>query len=166
MSSLIDPSTSAPPRSPGRDVRQIDPRGLRFAAAVTTAVLAVALVAVGTPIGAVALSIQAVVFALGSLVGLGAQPYGVFFRRVIRPHLEAPTELEDPAPPRFAQAVGLIFVLIAGAALALGSLTVVTVALAAALAAAFLNAAFGYCLGCEFFLIAKRVTSRLAPARI
>jgi hypothetical protein len=34
------------------------------------------------------------------------------------------------------------------------------VATAAALAAAFLNAAFGYCLGCEMYLLVRRVTVR------
>jgi hypothetical protein len=32
--------------------------------------------------------------------------------------------------------------------------------IAAAFAAAFLNAAFGFCLGCEVYLLARRVISR------
>jgi len=163
MSSLIDPSTAASSLAPAPYARRIDARGLRFGAAITTVVLAVALVGVGTLIGAIALATQTVVFSLGALVGLQAQPYGVLFRRVVRPRLGPATVWEDESPPRFAQAVGLGFVLVADAALVVGATPVATVAIAAALAAAFLNAAFGYCLGCEFFLIAKRLTSRRTP---
>ena len=164
MSSLIDPSTSAPSLAPPSDARRIDVRGPRFGAALTTVVLAIALIGVGTALGAIAIATQTVVFALGALVGLQAQPYGLLFRRVVRPRLGPTTEWEDEAPPRFAQAVGLVFVLVADAAVVVGATPVATVAIAAALAAAFLNTAFGYCLGCEFYLIAKRLTSRRTPA--
>ena len=139
---------------------QVDPRGPRFGAAVTTVVLALALVFVGTAFGTVLLAWQTLVFALGALVGLHAQPYGIFFRRVVRPRLAPPAELEDAAPPRFAQAVGLIFLVVALLAALLGATTVATIAIAFALAAAFLNAAFGFCLGCEMFLLGKRLAAR------
>src|SRR5664279_2904240 len=87
----------------------IDPRGPRFGAAITSVVLAVTLLlGPGTP-ALVLLVLQTAVFALGSLVGLSAQPYGVVYRRLVRPRLSKPTELEDPRPPRFAQTVGLVF---------------------------------------------------------
>ncbi len=92
---------------------QIDPRGPRFGGAVTTVVLALALVLVGTTAGTVLVAWQTLVFALGAIVGLHAQPYGIVFRKVIRPRLAPPAELEDAAPPRFAQAVGLGFLVVA-----------------------------------------------------
>ncbi len=134
----------------------IDPRGPRFGAAITTAVLAVTLLTIPSPVSFVLLAWQTLVFALGSLVGLHAQPYGVLYRRVVRPRLGAPTELEDPAPPRFAQTVGLGFALVGLAGLVTGVTVVAYVAVGFALAAAFLNAAFDYCLGCEVYLLGQR----------
>ena len=139
---------------------QVDPRGPRFGAAVTTVVLAVALVLVGTTAGTVLVAWQTVVFGLGAFVGLGAQPYGWVFRRFVRPRLAPPAELEDAAPPRFAQAVGFVFAGVALVALLGGATVVATVALALALAAAFLNAVFAFCLGCEMYLIGKRLAHR------
>jgi hypothetical protein len=139
---------------------QVDPRGPRFGASVTTVVLAAALIFIGTTLGTVLIAWQTVVFALGALVGLQAQPYGIFFRRVVRPRLSPPAELEDAAPPRFAQAVGLGFLVVALLAALVGATAVTTVALAFALAAAFLNAAFGFCLGCEMYLLGQRLAHR------
>lgn len=139
---------------------QVDPRGPRFGAAVTTVVLALAIVLVGSTVGTVLIAWQTLVFALGAIVGLHAQPYGVFFRKVVRPRLAPPAELEDAAPPRFAQAVGLAFLVVALVAALVGATTVATIALAFALAAAFLNAVFGFCLGCEMFLLFKRLAAR------
>jgi len=129
---------------------QIDARGPRFGAAITTVVLALTLLSIPSPVSLVLLAVQTVVFALGALVGLHAQPYGVLFRTVVRPRLGAPTEFEDPAPPRFAQSVGLVGLLTGITALAY-------VAVAFALGAAFLNAAFNFCLGCEMYLLGRRV---------
>ena len=136
---------------------QVDPRGPRFGGAVTTVVLAVALVLVGTTAGTALIAWQTLVFALGALIGLHAQPYGIVFRHLIRPRLGPPAELEDAAPPRFAQAVGLVFLLVALLASLLGVTALATVAVAFALAAAFLNAAFDFCLGCEVYLLARRL---------
>ena len=138
---------------------QIDPRGARFGAGITTVVLAVGLVTQSAWV----LGFQTVVFALGAVLGLRAAPYGWVYRVLVRPRLGPPAELEDEAPPRFAQAVGLAFALVATLGFALGAPVVGTVATAFALAAAFLNAAFGYCLGCEVYLLARRVTHRSTP---
>ena len=136
---------------------QIDPRGPRFGGAVTTVVLAAALILAGTTAGTLLVAWQTVVFALGALVGLQAQPYGIVFRRVVRPRLGPPAELEDAAPPRFAQAVGLGFLVVALVALLAGAIIVASIAIAFALAAAFLNAAFDFCLGCELYLLGRRL---------
>lgn len=141
--------------SPSRPT--VDPRGPRFGAAVTTVVLAIALVLMGTTAGTVLVAWQTIAFALGALVGLQAQPYGIVFRRFVRPRLSPPAEMEDAAPPRFAQAVGLVFMVVALIALLAGATPVATVAVALALAAAFLNAAFNFCLGCEMYLMWARL---------
>jgi hypothetical protein len=137
----------------------IDPRGPRFAAAVTTVVLAVVLVTGSAWL----LAAQTVVFAVGAFAGLHRSPYGVLFRRFVRPRLAPPAELEDAAAPRFAQLVGFGFALVGTVALVAGATVVGQVAVAAALAAAFLNAAFGFCLGCEVYLIGRRVLAGSTP---
>jgi len=148
----LDSRTTAP--APAR--RPIDARGPRFGAVITTVVLAVTLLTIPSTLSLVLLSLQTVAFALGSLVGVHAQPYGVLFRKVVRPRLGAPTKLEDPAPPRFAQTVGLGFALVGLVGLVTGATTLAYVAVGFALGAAFLNAAFDFCLGCEMYLLGKR----------
>jgi hypothetical protein len=91
---------------------------------------------------------------------VGRSPYGVLFRRVVRPRIGPPTAFESPRPPRFAQAVGLVFAGVGLVGLTLGPHWLGLAATGAALAAAFLNAAFGYCLGCEMYLLVRRVTVR------
>ncbi len=150
------PSTNTAARV--RGARQVDPRGPRFGAVITTVVLALILVlGPESGIALALLAIQTLVFAAGAVLGLGAQPYGWVFRRFVRPRLGPPAELEDQAPPRFAQAVGLAFALVGALGLLTGISAVFYVAIGAALAAAFLNAAFNICLGCEMYLIGKRL---------
>lgn len=127
----------------------VDPRGPQFAAGVTAVVLVVALVLDS----ALLLVAQTVVFGLGVA---GRSPYVWLYRTFVRPRLGPPAELEDVRPLRFAQTVGLAFGLVALAGLALGLTAVTVAAAAAALAAAFLNAAFGVCLGCEAYLLLQR----------
>ena len=86
--------------------------------------------------------------------------WGVVFRKLICPRLTPPTELEDAAPPRFAQLVGFAFLAVALVATVIGASAVAVIAIALALGAAFLNAAFNFCLGCEMYLISKRVLVR------
>lgn len=84
------------------------------------------------------------------------QPWAVLFRTVVRPRLAPPAELEDPRPPRFAQGVGL-FVVGLGLVLHLAGVPLaLPIATAAAFVAAFLNAAFGFCLGCQIYLLLRR----------
>jgi Domain of unknown function (DUF4395) len=132
---------------------QIDPRAPRFAAWVTSAVLAVVLV---TGSGWL-LAAQAAVFAIGALAGLRWSPYSLVYRHLIAGRLGPPAELEPAAPPRFAQAVGLLFAIVGTVGYLTGVTLLGVAATAAALAAAFLNAAFGYCLGCELYLIIRRI---------
>jgi hypothetical protein len=159
----LDTSAGTTPASAadcGRTV--VDVRGPRFGGAVTTVVLGIVLLTIPSPVSVALLVVQTIAFALGSLVGLQAQPYGIVFRRVVRPRIGEATEFEDAAPPRFAQTVGLGFALIGLVSLLAGVTIVAYVAIAFAFAAAFLNAAFAFCLGCEVYLIGKRVLARRA----
>ncbi|MFT4234300.1 MAG: DUF4395 domain-containing protein [Microbacterium sp.] len=159
----------------------IDPRGPRFAAAITSALLLVSvfLAAIGasprassvtlgeraTDAGFLALLVVALLFVWG-VASPSTAPWGQIFRRAIRPRLAPPTELEDPRPPRFAQGVGL-FVTALGLLLHLvGVPWALVIAAAAAFIAAFLNAAFGYCLGCQIYLLLVRagILGRTRPA--
>lgn len=141
---------------------KIDARGPRFGAAVTTVVLAIAFLTIGSPLATGLLVIQAIVFGLGALVGPHVQPYGLFFAKVVRPRLAPATEFEAPQPPRFAQAVGLGFAVAALIGVVLGAQLLTTIAVGFALAAAFLNAAFNFCLGCEMYLLIRRFSTPAA----
>jgi Domain of unknown function (DUF4395) len=131
----------------------IDPRGARFGAAASTVVLALVLVTSSAWL----LAAQALVFAVGAILGLRYAPYGMMFRRLIRARLGPPREMEPEPPPRFAQGVGAVFSVIGVTGYATGTTALGMAATAAALAAAFLNAAFGFCLGCEVYLMIQRI---------
>jgi len=134
---------------------EIDARGPRFSAALTTVVLALALVTGSVWIA----TFQAVVFAIGAINGPQFTPYAFIYRTLIKPRLKSPLRTEDVRPPKFAQSIGLLFALVALAGAATGISVVFTVAIAAALAAAFLNAAFDFCLGCQVYLLLARLRS-------
>ena len=143
------------------DTSVVDPRALRFTAAITAAVLALVLV-LPSPWREVLLAVQTGVFALGVFVSLSASPWAWLFRTAVRPRIGAPARTEDSRPPRFAQAVGLAFTLIGLVALATGLTTVGLVAVGFALVAALLNATTGFCLGCELYLTTRRLARPLA----
>jgi Domain of unknown function (DUF4395) len=132
---------------------KVDPRGQRCNAALSAVVLALVLITGSAWLFAA----QAVVFGIGAVFGLRYSPYGYIYRALIRPRLGPPAELEAEAPPRFAQGVGLVFGIIGVIGYATGVAPLGMAAAAAALAAAFLNAAFGFCLGCEMYVLIKRV---------
>ncbi|MCK9899192.1 hypothetical protein CC117_03135 [Parafrankia colletiae] len=134
----------------------VDPRGPRFAAAVTVVVLAAAIIT-GSPWVLLA---QAAVFAVGSLAGIRHAPYGLVFRYLIRPRLGPPAEMEAEAPPRFAQTVGLMFTLVGAVGLLAGVPALGYTLAAFAFVAAFLNAVFGLCLGCRMYLVLRSITAK------
>ena len=135
---------------------QVDPRGLRVAAAITAVVLALVLIT-PEPVALTLLVLQTVVFAIGAVVSLQRSPYAIFFAKVVRPRIGAPAELEDARPPRFAQVVGLTFAVVALAGFAFGAPAVGYAATAFAFVAALLNASVGLCLGCEVYLALRRM---------
>jgi Domain of unknown function (DUF4395) len=132
---------------------QLDVRAPRFAAAVTTVVLIAVLI---TGSGWLALA-QAAVFAIGA-ANIRLAPYGLIFRKLLASRLGPPTAFEPAEPVRFAQGVGFGFAAVAAVAYLSDAALFGVVAAGAALAAAFLNAAFGLCLGCEAYLLIRRAT--------
>jgi len=134
------------------NVNLIDARGPRFSAVITTLVLAAALVTHST----VLIAIQLVVFAIGAFAGPAKTPYAFLFKKFVKPRLKGEAPTEDARPPQFAQSVGLIFTVVALAGSLLSIPALIIVAVGFALFAAFLNAAFNFCLGCEIYLLALR----------
>jgi hypothetical protein len=151
-SAAVPAGTAA--RPPG-----IDPRGPRFSAAITSVLLlAVVVLGVGgfDQAALALLAVLAALFAWGAAAGVARHPFGALFRVLVRPRLAPPVELEDPRPPTFAQSVGFVVTVIGVVLGVLGVAAAVPVAAAAAFVAAFLNAAFGYCLGCQLYLLLVR----------
>jgi hypothetical protein len=153
---------------------KIDPRGPRFGAGITTVILLLVVILglQAAPVAGVLdaswwlLLFACVMFAWGTVLGPARHPYGLFFRAVIRPKLTAPKYLEPETPPRFAQGVGL---LVSGVGLVLHLVGVpygLVAAASAAFIAAFLNAVFGLCLGCELYGVLLRLglTGKKKPA--
>lgn len=153
-------------RSPGPTrPDQVDVRGPRFTAWVTTGVLAGILLVAGVdgPAAAVLLAAQAVVFAVGAVAGPRLHPYGKLFATFVAPRLGPVTEREPVPPLKFAQFVGFVFATVGAAGFAFGITALGLVATAFALAAAFLNAAFGICLGCRLYPIVVRLRRTPSP---
>jgi len=134
----------------------IDARGPRFSASITTIVLATALVTHNVWV----LVAQGVVFLVGATFGPQFTPYGLIFKNFIKPALKKEAPTEDVRPPKFAQSVGLVFALVGIFGAVVDRSLIFATATSFALAAAFLNAAFNYCLGCEMYLILVRTTTR------
>ena len=134
----------------------IDVRGPRFSAAITVIVLAIALATQNAWV----LALQAVVFAIGAIRGPQFTPYAFIFKRLVKPRLRGEVVTEDSRPPQFAQTVGFIFALVGLLGAAIGSSLVFGIAVGFALAAAFLNSVFNYCLGCEMYLLVLRIRTR------
>lgn len=146
----------------------IDPRSPRFGAGITAVLLlVVVLLGLTTPLGATLparatepafllfVAITAL-FAWGAFAGVQRHPYGAIFRALIRPRLAAPTTLEDPVPPTFAQGVGFGISLLALTLHLIGVPFGLVIAASAAFVAAFLNSVFAYCLGCQIYLLLVR----------
>ncbi|WP_305093968.1 DUF4395 domain-containing protein [Prescottella sp. R16] len=145
--------------TPTLTAQQVDVRGPRFAAWVTTAVLVIVLIVstVSPLVAGILLAAQAVVFAIGALAGPRRSPYGRLFAAVVSPRLGPVTEREPVAPLRFAQLVGLVFAAVGTVGFLAGAGLVGAVATGFALFAALLNAAFGVCLGCQIYPLVARL---------
>jgi hypothetical protein len=138
----------------------IDPRGPRFGAGITGILLLVviALSLTGLQLAAlIVFTVITLIFAWGAFAGIRRHPYGFLFKKLIRPRLKPPTELEDPIPPTFAQGVGFAITLIGLVLTLVGLPLALPIAAALAFIAAFLNSVFGYCLGCQIYLLLVRL---------
>lgn len=158
---------AAQPGQPG-----IDPRGPRFGATITVITLIIELVrllssnnglstsnSIGTnwvtPAGLL-LSFIVLVFGIGAFAGIQNHPYGFLFKKLVRPRLQAPSELENPKPPTFAQLIGFIIAAAGLVFLVLGISVGAIIAVAFAFVAAFLNSVFNFCLGCQIYVLLVR----------
>jgi len=140
----------------------IDPRGPRFGATITNVLsIVIFFFALDSdPINQSAayllLVLAAALFAVGAFFGTSSHPYAWLYKKLVRPRLSAPKELEDPRPPQFAQAVGLFVAAVGIVLQAVGVTYGVTIAAAALFVATTLQAYFAYCLGCQIYLALKR----------
>lgn len=139
----------------------IDPRGPRFGAALTAILLIVAIV-LGPGAGTIVLSVVVVSFLLGAVRGAQGTWQGLLFAKIVRPRLTPPADLEAPEPPQFAQVVGLVITGVGLGLTLLGLSWALTVFGVLALVAAALNALTGFCLGCEIYLLLRRLATARA----
>ena len=139
-----------------KSVPLIDARGPRYTAALTTLVLSAALITESNLI----IGFQFAVFLSAVLFGLRRSIYGFLYRNLIQPRLSGPVPSEYESAPRFAQLIGALFAFTALIGGLTGNTAVFLIATGFALAAAFLNAAFGFCLGCQMYLLILRATKR------
>ena len=154
---------------------QIDPRGPRFGAGITSVLLLITLAlallepGLGTTLADRAsepafllLAVLTLLFGWGAVAGVSKHPYGIVFRALVRPRLAPPAFTESEKPPTFAQLIGF---LVAGTGVVLHLVGVpygLVIATGAAFLASFLNAVFAYCLGCEIYALLVR--AKLIPA--
>ena len=138
----------------------IDARGPRYSAGITTTVLALALITESNYL----IGFQFAVFLSAVLFGLRRSIYGIIYRNLIQPRLSGPVPSENEAAPRFAQLIGALFAFVALLGGVTGNTAVFLTATSFALVAAFLNAAFGFCLGCQMYLLLVRFKSKFARA--
>ena len=134
-------------------MQMIDARGPRWSAGLTSIVLIIAL----TTRSPIVIIIQLIQFAIGAFAGPPKSPYAWLYKKFVQPHLSKTFDSEDVKPPQFAQFVGFIFALVATVGALTHTWLVFTVAASFALFAAFLNSAFGYCLGCKMYLLGVRL---------
>jgi hypothetical protein len=134
----------------------IDARGPRYSAGITSVVLSLALITESVYV----IGFQFAVFLSAVLFGLRKSIYGFIYRGLIQPRLSGPVPSEDQRAPRFAQFIGALFAFVALLGGVSGNSAVFLIATSFALGAAFLNAAFGFCLGCQMYLILVRLFRR------
>jgi hypothetical protein len=132
--------------------KPIDPRGPRF----NQAVLATALLAGFLADVRVVVPLFAFVLVLGAALGPRYGPFLRLYADVIKPRLRPPAELEDPRPPRFAAAVGVLFLASATVAFVAGAPGVGWALALVVAALAGLAATTGLCVGCEVYLLLAR----------
>lgn len=132
-----------------RPARMIDPRGHRFGAFLSALVLIAALLTDAVVVVAL------VALALGASAALGTQWSALgrpwpFVRRLLR---LGPTEPEHEYPPRFAQALGTLFLAIGLLLLLVDARPWGWLPVGAVIGLQLLLAVTGYCLGCRLYFV-------------
>ncbi len=137
--------------------QMIDPRAPRVGAGITSVLALIAFADAYSSFGTLSQALTIMLFILfaWSVFLPKTHPYKYIFQ-LLRKRIGEPKELEDARPPRFAQQVGLSFATLGLIGVILGSQIVVGIALAFIFIAAFLNAFFNFCLGCQMYLLLKR----------
>ena len=116
------------------------------------------LIALARPLAAIALPIFTLML-LGSALSTATSLPRALYVRVLKPRglVRPRVRIEDPAPHRFAQLVGGVFLLAASFAAGFGQLTVAWTLGWVVIALAFLNFAFDICVGCIVYAQLVRV---------
>ena len=144
--------------------KMVDPRQPRFGQAVTGLTLLGGFLADWPPV----IPAVAVLLAGASLGGPAWNLYAHAFRglgRLVR--LGPPAELEEAAPPRFANTVGFAFTAAASVVLAFDVPAAAWTLAVIVSALALLAAATGLCVGCELYVASRRLLTRgRVPERI
>jgi hypothetical protein len=91
------------------------------------------------------------------LAGPRLSPLGLLATRVVAPRLPQHRRMVPGPPKRFAQAIGVAFSVTASLLWLLGATAAARAVVLALAAAAFLEAAFGFCLGCRIFNVLMQV---------
>lgn len=129
--------------------RMIDPRGHRFGAGLSAVLLAVAFVANAPALVAVALAS----IGISAAFGLRWSIYGLIWRWIARALSLAPTTPEHEYPPRFAQTLGSVALILSLVAFGTGAATLGWVFAAGVAGLQTLLAVTGYCLGCRLYFL-------------
>ena len=143
----------------------VDSRQPRLGHALTGLALAAGFLA-GRP---EVLPALAVVLGAAAVLGPGGNLYAYLFRGLKRvAGLGPPRELEEAGPPRFANAVGFVFVGAASIAYYVAGSTVAAWTLGVLVSAmALLSATTGLCLACELYVLGRRFLTRgRVPSRV
>ena len=128
---------------------KIDPRGHRFGAGLS-ALLLVASFATGWVPG-ILLALLSI--GTSAAFGLRYSIYGAIWRRIARTLRLPKVEPEHEYPPRFAQTLGSVALILALVAFAVGATAIGWVFALAVAALQTLLAVTGYCLGCRLYFL-------------
>jgi hypothetical protein len=139
----VNEAASLPPAG------KIDPRGHRFGAGVSAVLLVLSFV-VNQPIG-VALALLSI--GSSAAFGLRYSIYGAIWRRLARAVGLPKVEPEHEYPPRFAQTLGSVVLILSLLAFGLGAPLAGWVLAGAVAGLQTLLAVTGYCLGCRLYFL-------------
>ena len=129
--------------------RMIDPRGHRFGAGLSAVILIGSFIAGWVP------GVLLVLLSIGvsAAFGLSYSIYGVIWRRIAKLAKLGKAEPEHEYPPRFAQTLGSVALVLSLVAFGLGASALGWVFALAVAGLQSLLAVTGYCLGCRLYFL-------------